>query len=644
MLNTRTTSILRELIRTETSMTSEYLAKLSGVTSRTIRNDIKELNVLILKSGAYIHSIRGTGFQLVIKDDQKFRELLQEIVKNENEKPGETPALPKERIQYLLRRLLLAKEYSKLDDIADEMFISKSTLNNDLRDVKKILHSYGITLEKRPNFGLKCKGDEFKIRLCIADQVFNTFDIDFDPRTAGIEAITKEDISAIRSTIIENIKEHGITLSDIGLSNLLIHIAIAITRIQNKKYINVISAELDDLKERKQYRVAEEIVSSLESIYKIEFPVVEIAYITIHLLGTKIISELNFSERDMHGIIDRRLYLLIDKIVDTINEELNLGIKNDKELFIAMSLHLKPALNRFRYGINLPNPYLNDIKSNYPLAFQAAVIAGSVIKQELNIDINEHEVGYLSLHIGAAMERRKKGTKRCMIVCASGVGSAKLLESKIRSKFAVEMEIAGTTPYYNLLNAELNSIDFIISTVPVPYKLPIPVIHVNTILGESDLEKIESCLKERSNHALFYLRKKLVFLDQDFEERDEVLRFLSSNLHLSGFVTENYLTAVLEREALSPTSYGNLVAIPHPMTPQTDSSFWTICTLRNPIDWGGKRVQFVCLLNVGKNSTDNLQDMYDMLIKIVDNSQLVQKVIKCKTYDQISSLLTENIS
>ncbi|MCD7034548.1 BglG family transcription antiterminator [Metabacillus sp. GX 13764] len=641
MLNTRTAAILRELMRSEAPMTSEYLAKLIGVTSRTIRNDIKELNAYILESGASIHSIRGTGFQLEIEDSGKFRKLLQEIVKDEAE---ETPSLPKDRIHYLLKRLLLAKGYSKLDDIADEMFVSKSTLNNDLRDVKEILHAYGITLEKRPNFGLRCKGEEFKIRLCIADHVFNTFEIDFDPKTVGIESITKEDITAIRSTILKNIEEHGITISDIGLSNLLIHIAIAITRIQNKNYVNVISAELDDLKERKQYKVAEEIVFSLEKIYSIQFPAAEIAYITIHLLGTKIISELHFSEQDMQGMMDSCLYLLINQIVGRINEELHIGINHDKELFIAMSLHLKPALNRSRYGINLPNPYLNDIKSNYPLAFQAAVIAGAVIKQELNMEINEHEIGYLSLHIGAAMERRQKGIKRCMIVCASGVGSARLLESKIHSAFPREIEIAGTTPYYNLPKAELSEIDFIISTVPVPYDLPVPVIQVNTILGESDLDKIESTLKERSSHAIFYLRKPLVFLNQDFQERDEVLRFLSSNLYAAGFVTEDYLNAVLEREALSPTSYGNLVAIPHPMTPQTEESFWTICTLRNPIDWGGNRVQFVCLLNVGRNSSDNLQDMYDMLIKIVDNSQLVQKAVKCKTYDQLSCLLAENIS
>jgi lichenan operon transcriptional antiterminator len=79
-------------------------------------------------------------------------------------------------------------------------------------------------------------------------------------------------------------------------------------------------------------------------------------------------------------------------------------------------------------------------------------------------------------------------------------------------------------------------------------------------------------------------------------------------------VDENFLESVLAREKLSPTSYGNFVAIPHPMTPQTAITFWVICTLKKAIEWGGKRVQFICLLSVEKNSGSDLQNMYDYLI------------------------------
>ncbi|WP_308314916.1 helix-turn-helix domain-containing protein [Bacillus sp. V33-4] len=39
------------------------------------------------------------------------------------------------------------------------MYISRSTVQNDLREVKKILQAYGIVLEKRPNYGVKLRGE-----------------------------------------------------------------------------------------------------------------------------------------------------------------------------------------------------------------------------------------------------------------------------------------------------------------------------------------------------------------------------------------------------------------------------------------------------------------------------------------------------
>ncbi|MCM2534380.1 helix-turn-helix domain-containing protein [Neobacillus pocheonensis] len=172
MLNPRMTAILRELMKAETPVTSEYLAKVLAVTSRTARNDIKELEAIVEDFGASIKSIRGTGYQLEFHQDQIFRQFLQGIMNHEKEKYDEVPTLPEDRVHYIFKRLLLAEGYCKLDDIADELFISRSTLQNDLKDVKHIFRRYGIILDKRPNFGLKVNGDEFKLRLCMADHLF----------------------------------------------------------------------------------------------------------------------------------------------------------------------------------------------------------------------------------------------------------------------------------------------------------------------------------------------------------------------------------------------------------------------------------------------------------------------------------------
>ena len=89
----------------------------------------------------------------------------------------------------------------------------------------------------------------------------------------------------------------------------------------------------------------------------------------------------------------------------------------------------------------------------------------------------------------------------------------------------------------------------------------------------------------------------------------------------------------------APTAFGNFVAIPHPITPESQETFISICTLENPILWKDKPVQLVCLLCVKKESTEDLQSMYELLGEVINNKLIVQHLIKADTYDNFMSVL-----
>lgn len=640
MLNARLSNILSELMTADSPLTSAYLANGLNVTSRTIRSDIKELDRLLSKNGASITSIRGAGYRLSIQNDHLFRQFLQNTFQEE----FSHPVFPNERILYLLKRLLLTDEYLKLEDLADEMFISKSTVQNDMRDVRKRLKSYAIELEIKPNYGFRLKGDEIKLRYCMAEHIFPKRETEIDILNTRISILPKKELEMIRQTILERINEGQISLSDIGLNNLLIHIAIACKRIRSGKHVSLFSQDVKEIMNHKEYDVSRKIVRTLEEKLKVTFPEAEMAYISIHLMGAKRTAMAKLSKDKMEGLIDAETDRLTELMLEEIDQKFKLGIKNDKELKIGLSLHLKPALNRCRYGMNIRNPMLDAIKANYPLAFEAGIQAGEAIKKETGFAIQESEVGYLALHIGAAMERRKMNTpsKRCMIVCASGAGSAMLLQDRLRSKFGSKLEIIGTVDYYKLNQIPLHALDFVISTIPLPKELPVPVVKVNAILGGEDLARIEHILAPDAELAGKYTRRELVFLQEDFQSKEDVLRFLCDQVTALGLAEEELEASVFERESVAPTCFGNLVAIPHPMTPQTDATFWAVCTLQKPIEWQDKRVQFICLLCVEKGNTSNLQSMYKLLGNVLDDRSIVRELLKCKTYEAFMSVFRKN--
>jgi len=624
-------------METSDPITSEFLGNVLNVSSRTARNDIRSLDSLLCRNGAKIESLRGIGYEIKVTDNNKFKAFLREMVEETTNEICNLPSFPEDRVRYIIRKLLLAEGYLKLDDLAEELYISRSTVQNDLKEVKRILLSYDIRIEARPNYGLALKGKELKLRFCMSEYVLNR-DINDIPRLElPFDILSKFEMQRLQQLITAKVRENAVVISDIALQNLIIHVAIACRRIRNGNYVTIISNELKEIATQKEYKVANEIVAMVEKELNVLFPETEIAYIAIHLLGTRTISETQFREDEITPFIGEEVIGLAEKIVERVENKMQLGVWEDKELIVSLALHLKPAINRHRFGMNLRNPMLGEIKEKYPVPFEAGVIAGMVIEEELGIQMNENEIAYLSLHIGAALERAKtlKGMKTCMIICASGMGSARLLYYKLRATYGDRLQIAGTTQYYNLHKINFEAVDFVVSTIPIHKPLPVPVIEVNTILGDSDVKRIEKFFgNQDSEKTMKYTREDLVFLQQPFESKEEVLQFLCNTLEQKGLVGSEFYPSVLERERLSPTCFGNLVAIPHPMTPETDETFWTLCTLRKPIQWEEKRVQFVCLLSVQKNGAADLQCMYKILCRVVDDQEVVQRLLKCISYDE----------
>ncbi|WP_373893691.1 transcription antiterminator [Virgibacillus sp. CBA3643] len=600
------------------------------VSSKTVRNDIKGLNNLLRNYNIHIDSYRGKGYILNIKDEGDFTHFLQQYIKEEIRT---IPNFPNERIDFLMEKLLLQTEYIKMEDLVEELYISRSTLQTDLKTVRAILKEYYLSIEHKPNYGIRVIGKETLIRFCISEYIFNQKPVLMEEHTDWLKILSETDLEIIRNSILGNLRKHQIIISDISLQNLITHLAIAWKRIQEDQAVQLVHAELHEVKNEKEYLVAKEMIQDIETGLGVHFPENEVAYLSIHLQGTKLTNS-------VLGVIDSDILGLAKDMVKRIDVTYALHLSGDEELLRNLSLHLKPAINRHKHQMNIRNPMLEEIKTKYPLSFEAALIGTDILYQNLDIIVNEDEIGYLALHIEVAQERRKNAdshVKRCLIVCASGLGSAQLLQYKLKDKFGEYLDIIGTTEHYNLTHQSLNEVDFIVSTIPIEQDLSVPVIYVNTILGDSDVTVIERMLAKDKSVFEQYMLETYTFLNRDLETPEAVIRFLGDVLMKDGMVESDYTDSVLERESYAPTSFGNLLAIPHPLEPKTDATFWTIVTLTKPIQWGDKLVQVIFLLNVNKTKKDDLKPMYNSLGKLIDNKRAVMQLLECKTYPQFKN-------
>ena len=122
--------------------TASELAKELGVSTKTIRNRLKELGDIGRKYGVHVEAKARYGFILTEETENGIKELLEAF---EDE------------------------DYTKMDDLCDFLCISRSTLQISVKQAEEILADYDLSIDRRPNYGICVKGEKENIRRCFED-------------------------------------------------------------------------------------------------------------------------------------------------------------------------------------------------------------------------------------------------------------------------------------------------------------------------------------------------------------------------------------------------------------------------------------------------------------------------------------------
>lgn len=137
-MNRRYREILNTILNSDGCITGRELARQCNVSIRTIRGDIKGINGLLAEYGINIESVLKKGYCLTEPNKQVLKE--NDLIKSvlDSEYITETPASPKDRQMYILSKLT-SREYVSVDELAEALYVSQSTISNDVMLVKKWL-------------------------------------------------------------------------------------------------------------------------------------------------------------------------------------------------------------------------------------------------------------------------------------------------------------------------------------------------------------------------------------------------------------------------------------------------------------------------------------------------------------------------
>ena len=585
-MNTRALSIIKILLNSVEPVSSLALSQEIGCSTKTIQNEIKEVNKEL--KNCEIVSIRGIGY--------KIEGNLDDIdIKNSD-------LYDYDRVEYIIKKIInissTDKDTIKLEDLADSMYVSISTVKNDLKEVKKILNEYNLKISSKHKQGICIEASEediIKFIINYSNKVDNSLNIkDF------LNNNIIENLFSIKKILLDTLSYENMILTDNEFKNIVNYISIYLSR-NNTNQIDFIKEYIKKYKNKKEKPISEDE----------------------QLLIRKAIKEFC---RDLN-------------IATSIN------LSHDKIFEECLFNHICNLYKRADLGINQYEITAGEIKLKYPFPFELGKIAKKTIEKNLNMEISEDEVENIALHIGGALERidkrDEKKVYKTIIVCTSGVGTSMLIKSKLENIFKGKLEIIKVIPSYLIDYINVLDIDFVISTVEVNLE-NVNVIKVSPMLTDKEIKLIEKYIETENVYIDLDIQNlfssELFFKDIKAETRSQVIDIMSKKLVEKGYIDDTMRQSYFERETIATTEIGNMVAIPHGAKGEVYENKVAIGILKEPISWEVGKVRLVIMLALDKEKILDYEEVFSKIYKRVDSIAKVISICENKSYEKFIKL------
>ena len=500
-INERSKFIINKLIQTENYITASEIAEKLQVSNKTVVRQLGSVEKILVQHNLSLERKTGRGMRVIGAPEDKER-LLSLIAEKVNTRHEYSPA---ERCNIILSQLLKSQEPIKLIALSQLLNVTDATISNDLDKIEPWIRKMNMNLVRKPGLGVYLEGLEKDIRKAIISHIYEniheqdilnllyskkkkTNELTSDADKFLLDLVDKNIIQKVEEAVKATMQQQKSSLSMNAFSGLVVHLTLAVQRLLKGETIKIDAAFLGKIKQKKEFKLAENIGENIEKVFQVKIPEEETAYITMHLLGAR-----NNYEQDVDiQYSSFHLIRIAKDIVKIAQQESGISLLKKSRLLIGLYKHLKPAVMRIKMKMEIRNPLLQEMKEKYPKWMTLAKKAARPLEEELQTPLPEAEIAYLAMHLGAALEEANMQEQyfKVLVACPTGIGTSKLLATQLKREFSnleIVAIVSAVNVDYDFYKHE--NVEFIISTVPIE-NAKFPVVVVDFMLNENDKTNI----------------------------------------------------------------------------------------------------------------------------------------------------------
>ena len=687
-MNKRSREILSQLItKTEYSQTISIqdLAEMFKVSSRTIRYDIEQINDYLKENHLQPLNLGKQGVINTQADITKARESLSE------EGFYSFKLSREERVCFSAVMMICSDDYITLSEIADQLFVSRSTIIQDLEHIKSFFRERHLYVLSHSNKGLLLEGREIDKRNLLIDMIQSENSIFkaepiFQHLTQCLSKNLKidlEDISMIEKIINEAEHIYGRFLTYQSFVQLRNYFQLSLYRLRKAHYV-----EYGDDKNSK-WDMAKGMIDQIQQFIVKEIPDTEIYYVASVLNRMKYIKKTTSNKEIV------KMQVITRNFIEKISKDIHRNLQGDYIFYENLINHLESTFSTLgdRFAIN---SVVDEILQRYPEVKQATERNVYVFEEYVGRKLSEEEIAYIVVHICAAIERNKNETVRysVVLVCNGGIGTSQLLLARLEKFF--HLDVIDIIPAHDIENMNMDDVDAVISTISLEGK-GIEYIQVDPLLTDEDcirvgekLSKIhpkvseKETISEENQDSLKSLETIKDILEEDeeeiaigkiksviesfFQKKEETtlsdllpaqaiqigvecsdwkgaIEASAKYLLKNGAINENYIKAmiknVMENGPYIVVAPG--FALPHEALNAGASKVgMSLIRLKTPVPFGKKEmdpIEWVCCLSAINKET-HLKAMFQ-LVNLFYNQSFRKQIKECKTGEEIYKIIEQ---
>lgn len=539
----REKKIIEILLDQKSGIALEYLSDELNVSKRTIYREMSSLESTLAH-----HQIK------LVRDPEGYRITGSDVLINElRDTVQETKEdlTAQQRQSALIIQLLLDEEEVKMEALAAGLNVSIGTIHSDLQSIEKIFEDYNVRIQRKKAKGIRAVAEEKSFRLILSGLINNEVnEYDFF-QLMGNLATKNEDAAwdqiqnpflrvlnpidlGIAYTVVNQFGDAFFEeVTDTQFQRLVILLSLSIIRLRQKKLITGMDKETENLKNTNSFEIAQRIYQHIQKKVDLEIPDDEMTFLAMQIQGLSvpIRKEIFFDDYASNlGYKTREL-------IRVVSNRMGWNFNQDETLFIDLLAHVSAAIKRTIAPIpEGTNPLLEKIQIQYPELSEA--VEKSLEEVFPEVAFLSNETLYIVIHFASAYERVPKVQKlSVLVICSSGVGTAKILESRLRKNIA-EISHIKISRISKLNQLNVKDYDLILSTLFLPgfeseYKVVTPLLMDDEI--RSIQLYIRHILNEKGKQQIAKNHHKTVNTDDELNFKEFYQQLTTINQLLDCF-------------------------------------------------------------------------------------------------------------